>query len=107
LISNSAIRGVTFHAGDDCKGYAYVSSDGHVGPLAVGQANAMGAAFKTALNLAVESGSSQVSGFLTGTSDAPNIAVEHGMRITIPMVLMSSRDFGNWPQYLPRNPGFM
>ena len=107
LISNSAIRGVTFHAGDDCKGYAYVSSDGHVGPLAVAQANAMGAAFKTALNLAVESGSSQVSGFLTGTSDAPSIAVEHGMRITIPMVLMSSRDFGNWPQYLPRNPGFM
>jgi hypothetical protein len=29
------------------------------------------------------------------------------MRITIPMVLMSKRDFGNWPQYLPRNPGFM
>jgi hypothetical protein len=25
-------------------------------------------------------------GFLTGTSDATSIAVEHGMRITIPMV---------------------
>jgi hypothetical protein len=34
-------------------------------------------------------------------------AVRHGMRITFPMVLMSTRDFGNWAQYLPRNPGFM
>jgi hypothetical protein len=24
-----------------------------------------------------------------------------------PMVLVSTRDFGVWTQYLPRNPGFM
>jgi hypothetical protein len=35
------------------------------------------------------------------------IAVEHGMRITFPMLLMSTRDFGDWRGYLPRNPGFM
>jgi hypothetical protein len=29
------------------------------------------------------------------------------MRITIPMILMSTRDMGDWTQYLPRNPGFM
>jgi hypothetical protein len=29
------------------------------------------------------------------------------MRIKFPMLLMSSREFGNWAQYLPRNPGFM
>jgi hypothetical protein len=29
------------------------------------------------------------------------------MRITFPMVLVSTHDFGNWAQYLPRNPGFM
>jgi hypothetical protein len=29
------------------------------------------------------------------------------MRVTNPMVLMANRDFGNWAQYLPRNPGFM
>jgi hypothetical protein len=33
--------------------------------------------------------------------------MEHGMKITTPMVLMSTHDFGNWTQYLPRNPGFM
>jgi ribosomal protein S18 acetylase RimI-like enzyme len=107
LINNKAMRGVALHARDDCIGYVYVSSDGHIGPLAVVQPNAMDAAFRTALNLAVESGSSQVSAFLTGMSDATRIAVEHGMRITIPMVLMSTCDFGNWRQYLPRNPGFM
>ena len=27
--------------------------------------------------------------------------------VTFPMVLLSTRDFGNWTRYLPRNPGFM
>jgi len=40
-------------------------------------------------------------------SDALSVAVEHGMRITFPMVLVSARDFGDWARYLPRNPGFM
>jgi ribosomal protein S18 acetylase RimI-like enzyme len=108
LINDNATRGVTLHAGDDCVGYAYVGTDGHIGPLAVAEPDALGTAFRTALNLAAESGSSQVSAFLPGASGtALRIAVEHGMRITIPMVLMSTRDFGNWTQYLPRNPGFM
>src|SRR5436305_1609348 len=107
LINSKGMRGVGLYAGDECIGYVYVNSEGHVGPLAVAKPNAMGAAFRTALNLAVESGSSQISAFVTGTSEAPRVAVEHGMRITIPMVLMSTCDFGNWRLYLPRNPGFM
>jgi ribosomal protein S18 acetylase RimI-like enzyme len=108
LINDSATRGVMLYAGDDCVGYAYVDLDGHIGPLAVAQPNALGAAFTTALNLAAGSGSSKVSAFLPGTCDtALSLAVEHGMRITLPMVLMATRDFGNWTQYLPRNPGFM
>jgi hypothetical protein len=35
-----------------------------------------------------------------GASGSPQLA-------TIPMVLMSTNDFGNWTRYLPRNPGFM
>jgi ribosomal protein S18 acetylase RimI-like enzyme len=107
LINSNTMRGFALHTGDDCIGYAYVSSDGHIGPLAVARPNAVDAAFRTALNLAVESGSPQVSAFIAGTSDATCIAVELGMRITFPMLLMSTRDFGNWTQYLPRNPGFM
>jgi GNAT superfamily N-acetyltransferase len=108
LIGDSATRGVMLYAGDDCVGYAYVAADGHIGPLAVTQRSALGAAFRTALSLAAKSGSSQVSAFLPGTSDAAlSIAVEHGMRITLPMVLMSAHNFGDWTRYLPRNPGFM
>jgi hypothetical protein len=105
LVNDSVTRGVL--AGDDCVGYAYVSPDGNIGPLAVGRPDAAGAAFKTALSLALESGCSQVSAFLPGTNEALSVAIEHGMRITFPMVLMSTRDSGDWTQYLPRNPGFM
>jgi hypothetical protein len=107
LINNEAVRGVALHTKDDCIGYVYVGSDGHIGPLAVAQTSDMDVAFSSALNLAAEAHCPQVSAFLTGASDATGIAMEHGMRITIPMVLMSTSDFGNWRRYLPRNPGFM
>jgi hypothetical protein len=43
----------------------------------------------------------------TQMSEGLGVAVGHGMRITFPMVLVSTRDFGDWTRYLPRNPGFM
>lgn len=108
LINDSATKGVCLYAGDDCVGYAYVSTGGHIGPLAVAQPDALDRAFRTALNLAVEGGSSKVSAFLPGTSEtALGIAIEQGMHITLPMLLMSERDAGSWAGYLPRNPGFM
>jgi len=108
LIADKATRGVSFYAGDDCVGYAYVSTGGHIGPLAVGRPDAVDTALRTALALAAEGDSSQVSVFLPGASEtALRTAVEHGMRITFPMLLMSTRDFGDWTGYLPRNPGFM
>ena len=107
LLSDGSIKGVLLYAGGHCTGYAYVSASGHVGPLAAARAGDVGAAFRTALDLAAETGAAQVSAFLPGGSDALGIAVEHGMRITFPMVLVSTRDFGDWTRYAPRNPGFM
>jgi ribosomal protein S18 acetylase RimI-like enzyme len=108
LLNDVATKGFGLYAGDDCAGYVYIDTSGHIGPLAVAQPDALGAAFRTALNLAAENGSSRVSAFLPGTSDTVlSIAVEHGMRITLPMVLMASRGVRDWSQYLPRNPGFM
>jgi len=107
LLNDGTMKGVLLHDGDDCMGYAYVSATGHVGPLAVAQGSGMGAAFRTALELAAASGAAQVSAFLPGVSEGLGIAVGHGMRITFPMVLVSTRDFGDWTRYLPRNPGFM
>jgi GNAT superfamily N-acetyltransferase len=107
LMADGTTRGFLLYAPDKCVGYVYVS-DGHVGPLAVTRGAAVGAAFRTALDLAAESGAPHLSAFLPGSCDAAlAIALASGMRITSPMVLMATRDFGNWAQYLPRNPGFM
>lgn len=108
LIKDRATRGVNLYDGSDWVGYAYVGAGGHIGPLAVMEPNAVAPAFRTALHLAIECGSSRISAFLPGASEAAlDTAMEHGMRIKLPMLLMSSREFGNWTQYLPRNPGFM
>lgn len=107
LLNDKSTKGVLLYRGDTCAGYAYVA-DGHIGPMAVAQSSHMGTAFETALAIAADSGASQITAFLSGPCEAAlYAAVEAGMRITLPMVLMSSRDFGNWAQYLPRNPGFM
>jgi ribosomal protein S18 acetylase RimI-like enzyme len=108
LINDTKMRGVLLYAEDDCVGYAYVSADAHIGPVAVAQPNAIGTAFRTALNMAAENDSPSVTAFVPGPSESTlRVAVEHGMRLTFPMVLLSSHDFGDWTQYLPRNPGFM
>jgi ribosomal protein S18 acetylase RimI-like enzyme len=108
LMQDRATRGFGLYDGDDCVGYVYVAASGHIGPLAVMRPDLLGAAFTTALETAAGSGSSQVSAFIPGTADtALKAAIEHGMRITIPMILMSTRDMGDWTCYLPRNPGFM
>lgn len=108
LINDRRTRGFNLYDGNDWLGYAYVDAGGHIGPIAILQSDAVAIAFGTALRLAVESGAPQVSAFLPGASEAAlNTAMDYGMRIKLPMLLMSSRDFGNWAQYLPRNPGFM
>ena len=108
LQGEAGTRGAFLYAASDCVGYAYVNSLGHVGPLAVSEPGLMGAAFATALKLAAEGGASDISAFLPGTSEAAlETAAAHGMRITLPMVLLSAREFGDFSRYLPRNPGFM
>ena len=108
LVGDPATKGFLFREGGDPVGYAYVNDSGHVGPLAVMRPDALEAAFATALHLAAENNAPQLSAFIPGASETPlRIAVDHGMRIAFPMVLMSSHEFGDWSRYLPRNPGFM
>src|SRR5262249_31640993 len=82
LLSDPAMKGFLLYEGDDCLGYAYVASTGHVGPLAVTRRDAMGPAFAAALRIAAEGSSNQVSAFLPGSCEtALTIAAEHRMRI--------------------------
>lgn len=107
LLRDSRMNGVLLHEGSDCVGYAYVSEAGHVGPLAVGQSRHSAEAFRTAMQVAASDGAPQLSAFMPGESEALRIAIDQGMRIRFPLVLMSERAFGDWTRYLPRNPGFM
>ncbi len=108
LLTDPSIEGVLLCAGSDCVGYSYISSNGHIGPLAVTRKDFLREAFATALRTAADRGSEKISAFLPGTCDgALTFAVDHGMRITFPMLLMASPGYGDWTQYLPRNPGFM
>jgi len=108
LIAESGLKGLLFREGGERVGYAYISPEGHVGPLAVSRPNAIAAAFGAALRCAAEDGAAQISALVPGVGEAAlGLAVDHGMRISFPMMLMSSRAFGDWTCYLPRNPGFM
>jgi GNAT superfamily N-acetyltransferase len=108
LAGDATTKGFLLYAGDTCVGYAYVNSFGHVGAVAVAAGQAVAPAFATALALAAGTGAPQISAFIPGASEAAlTIATAAGMRINLPMLLMSSREFGDWSRYLPRNPGFM
>jgi ribosomal protein S18 acetylase RimI-like enzyme len=108
LLGEPGTRGAMLYAGGACVGYAYVNSNGHIGPLAVTQPDVLGDAFTTALTMAANGASEKISAFVPGTCDsALSLAVDHGMRITFPMLLMASPGYASWTRYLPRNPGFM
>jgi hypothetical protein len=91
LLNDPATTGVLFCAGSDCVGYSYIGSNGHIGPLAVTRPDILRDAFTTALKLAAEGSAEKISAFLPGTGDsALSLAVNQGMRITFPMLLMAS-----------------
>ncbi|MBO1014376.1 GNAT family N-acetyltransferase [Achromobacter sp. SD115] len=107
LLDDASIRGVFLDDGRARLGYAYIGATGHIGPMAVMRRDAMPGAFRAALDIAAAGPGKQVSVFIPGASAALAIALELGMRLALPMVLMSARDYGDWTRYLPRNPGFM
>ena len=80
LLGDPVMQGALLYDGDNCVGYAYLSSGGQIGPLAVTEQVAAGPAFLTALRAACERGASQVSAFLPGACEqALSVAVAHGI----------------------------
>ncbi|WP_028745964.1 GNAT family N-acetyltransferase [Rhizobium mesoamericanum] len=108
LLTDPTNKGVLLYAGIDAVGYCYIGSNGHIGPLAVTRPDVLRDVFATSLKLAADGAAETVSAFLPGTCHSVlSLAVNQGMRITFPMLLMASPGYGDWTQYLPRNPGFM
>ena len=109
LLQDGSTRGyLLYNSADILTAYVYVNNEGHIGPVAVAPDNDCAAVFDMAITLAGDSGAANVSAFIPGIAEAAlTIALERGMRITFPMMLVSNRSFGDWSLYLPRNPGFM
>jgi hypothetical protein len=108
LLGDGAARGIRIERAGALAGYAYISADGHVGPLAIAPDADAQAVMTTALRCALESGPSKVSMIVPGRADVVMQAVlALGFRVEEPYVLMASWPFGNWCNYLPRTPGLM
>ena len=104
----TGMRGFILTHDGETVGYAYLSADGHIGPLAVISAGVMGSAFCAMFALAREQATPAISAFLAGSNEqALSIAVRSGMRIVRPMVLLSANAFGDWTRYAPNHAGFM
>jgi GNAT superfamily N-acetyltransferase len=108
LLGDLAARAIRIERAGGVAGYAYISADGRVGPLAIAPDADAKAVLTTALRAALELGPGQVSLIVPGRADVVMQAVlALGFRIREPYVLMASRPFGNWCNYLPRDPGFL
>src|SRR5204862_3977159 len=78
----TGMRGFILKHDGGIGGYGYLSSDGHIGPLAVMSAGAMGPAFSAMLALAREQATAAISAFLAGSNEqALSIAIRSGMPI--------------------------
>jgi ribosomal protein S18 acetylase RimI-like enzyme len=108
LLGGFAARAVRIEHAGRAAGYAYISAQGHVGPLAIAPDADAKAVVTTALRCAPEGGARQVSMIVPGRADVVmRTALALGFRIEEPYVLMAWRPFGNWCNYLPSTPGFM
>jgi hypothetical protein len=88
--------------------YAYISVQGHVGSLAIAPGADAKAVVTTVLRCALQSRPSYVSMIVPGRADVVmQAALALGFRLKEPYVLMASRPFGDWCNYLPCTPGFM
>ena len=108
LLGDGAARAVRIERAGGTAGYAYISAEGHVGPLAIAPDADAEAVLIIALRCALEARPSRVSIIVPGQADVVMRAVlALGLRIEEPYVLMASRPFGNWRNYLVRAAGFL
>jgi len=108
LLDGFATRAVRVQRRGRAVGYAYISAEGHVGPLAVAPDADGKAVVASAVRCALDGHPKQVSMIVPGRADhILTIVSELGFRIDEPFVLMAARPFGDWRNYLPSRPAYM
>jgi GNAT superfamily N-acetyltransferase len=108
LLAGFAARAVRIERAGRPSGYAYISAEGHIGPLAVVPDFDPRDVVLAAIRCALEGQPKRVSMIIPGRADQIlGLVSELGFRIEEPYVLMSARPFGDWRNYLPSTPGYM
>ena len=108
LLDGFAAHAVRIEGASGPAGYAYVSAEGHIGPLAVRPGSDPKDVVAAVIRYALAARPKQLSMIVPGRADRIlSLASELGFRIDEPFVLLSAQPFGDWCHYLPSNPGFM
>jgi GNAT superfamily N-acetyltransferase len=108
LLSASPARAISIDRAGRQAGYAYISPEGHIGPLAIAPDADRKAVVAVAIRCALEQQPDQLSMIVAGCAEQILGAVSaFGFRLDEPHVLLSARPFGNWRNYMPSNPGYM
>jgi GNAT superfamily N-acetyltransferase len=108
LLGGFAARAVRVERAGHPAGYAYISAEGHIGPLAVAPGADPKEVVAAAIRCALEGRPKRVSMVVPGRADRVLAAASTlGFRIDEPFILLSARPFGDWRHYLPSNPGFL
>lgn len=108
LQSTPGMRALLCTQEDRPAGYAYVSAEGHVGPLLAAPGTDEARVVLAGVRAAAEGGAAQVSLIVPGRAERVLAAlVPLGFRIEESMLLMAARPFGDWTRYLPSSPGVM
>lgn len=88
--------------------YAYVWSNGRVGPLSATTPSVFEGILKRSLALSAAGDAEEVFIVAPGSNErAMALALTLGMRVAHPSLLMSSKPFGTWTCYLFHSPGLM
>jgi len=106
--SASGARALRIEAGGRPAGYAYVSAEGHIGPLLAAPEADEVAVVLAAIREGLVGAPKQVSLVVPGRAERILAALSPlGFRIEESMLLMAARSFGDWARYLPNSPGIM
>jgi GNAT superfamily N-acetyltransferase len=108
LLASGTVRAVLIEKSGRPVGYAYLTDQGHIGPVASAPGADPAEVVRAAIHCSLESHPEQISLVVPGAAERVQHAVsELGFRIDEPYVLMSAKPFGNWQLYLPKDPGYL
>src|SRR5262249_11624415 len=86
-------------------GYAYIWANGRVGPVAATDPSQFEVMMAAALSLGAAGGAEETFCVVPGPNHrAISLALESGLRVSYPYLLMSARPFGHWEHYVFHSP---